>query len=754
MSKQTYPIVVKAYLDGQGFLEALLGFPEPRPKIIAAMLALNKAKSKESDSKEAGRLAGEALSEADDPNVTLILFDLWLQVCQMHNQLAEVKILLDRARGLISSETPPEFHAAILKREGFFAASLGDKAGSERFMNQALDFLPASARQRKLIVFHRVHLLALDGRISVAEADLDWLSTQDFWKSRVALMRCVGFSETGRVKEALAQIPDIEHDPVVTQTYRDNYEFARTLIEFMSNASQSPSARGTTQERPVWAQSTQMLLERKPGESLLLARQHAAAGEETNGLGFDSSCLIRAELAGGNGEAARRLLDRRRSVGNTHYLDDLYFARIELLAGNRETAARHFAAAARACEQYRAGGRLDFELRLACEVSAGDLVTLARSAERLSARTPRQESPAKVSNSDEPRGIERLIGRSPAMTALRESILRFAPLDVPVLISGETGTGKELVAQAIHETGPRAGAPYLAVNCGAITESLLETEIFGHEKGAFTGASQAHRGIFEEAGKGTVLLDEIGEISPRLQVTLLRVLETGEIRPVGSATTRRIHCRILAATNADLERLTAEGRFRKDLLYRLRRLTVHIEPLRARRGDILVLADFFLSADRRDGRRPVMSPELRAVFEQRDWPGNIRELKNEIERMRLLNSDRLDYSLADFEKEAAPHAGDASAPPVRQSASSRPADISEENLLLSGRTPLRRAEKIRQLFTRHGKLTRAEIIRLMAISGNTASSDLKRLCDEGIIEKIMPTASPRTHYFALRKTGN
>ncbi|MFH1023165.1 MAG: sigma 54-interacting transcriptional regulator [Planctomycetota bacterium] len=685
----------------------------------------------------------------EDPNLTIIFFELWISLCTKIGRLDEADILVKRGHELLTPDMPPEIHGSVLIGEGLLAGVRGDTAARERTFDKVLGLLPPDSPRRKIIVWDRAIFFGIDARIGAVEEDLAWLAARGFPPSRVALARCFGLAEAGRVQEALSQRSGVERDSVLMQYNKSMQESSRCLLELMSGAPQPPSARDSHPEWPVWAQSTQMLLDRRTGDALRLAREWAVAPPGGSTSGFENDTLVRAEMAAGNGEAARRLIEQRRARGGAHYLDDLHLARMEMLSGDRDTAARHFAAVIRAAEVYKTEARLNFELRLACELSPGGLVTLARAAAALPDRGPRRHSSPETADVNEPRGVERLIGRSPAMTALRESILRFAPLDVPVLITGETGTGKELVAQAIHETGPRAGAPYLAVNCGAITESLLETEIFGHEKGAFTGASRAHRGIFEEAGKGTVLLDEIGEISPRLQVTLLRVLETGEIRPVGSATTRRIHCRILAATNADLERLAAEGRFRKDLIYRLRRLTVHIEPLRARREDILTLADFFLVIGRRDGRRPVMSPELRAAFERRDWPGNVREIKNEIERMRLLNSDRLDYSLADFGKEAASHAGSAGAPPARPSASPPSADISEEDLLLSGRTPLRRTEKIRQLFMRHGKLTRAEVARLVAVSNNTASADLKRLCHEGIIEKIMPTASPRTHYFRL-----
>jgi DNA-binding NtrC family response regulator len=329
--------------------------------------------------------------------------------------------------------------------------------------------------------------------------------------------------------------------------------------------------------------------------------------------------------------------------------------------------------------------------------------------------------------------IDRLIGISMPIVELRRTILQFAPLDAPVLITGETGTGKELVARALHESSPRAAGPFVPVNCGAISDSLLESELFGHEKGSFTGAYRTHQGVFEQAGEGTILLDEIGEISPRLQIALLRVLETAEVRPVGRSLTFRSRCRILASTNADLERLVQEGRFRIDLYYRLRQLQIRIPPLRARRQDIPVLASHFLDLGRPAAERAEMSRELQAELTRRDWPGNVRELRSEIERMRLLNSDRLFYGL-DHLAGTAP-SGD-------------PDDV--QTVLQESRAPIRRLGRLRDLFSSHRELTRGEVARILRISLNTATRDLKRLCREGFVEKVEPTASPRTHYFIRR----
>ncbi|HSB72619.1 MAG TPA: sigma-54 dependent transcriptional regulator [Candidatus Methylomirabilis sp.] len=235
-------------------------------------------------------------------------------------------------------------------------------------------------------------------------------------------------------------------------------------------------------------------------------------------------------------------------------------------------------------------------------------------------------------------GFGTIVGTSLAIQRLAGMVTRVAAADTTVLIEGESGTGKELVARAIHAESPRASHPCVAINCAALPETLLESELFGHVKGAFTGAATAKKGLFEEANQGTLFLDEIGDAPPQIQVKLLRVLQEREIRRVGSTSPIRIDVRLLAATNRRLEELVREGRFREDLYYRLNVVALRLPPLRERREDIPLLAAHFLTrAAKRHGRPvPTLSPEAMALLLEHRWPGNIRELENAIERAVLL----------------------------------------------------------------------------------------------------------------------
>jgi Nif-specific regulatory protein len=230
--------------------------------------------------------------------------------------------------------------------------------------------------------------------------------------------------------------------------------------------------------------------------------------------------------------------------------------------------------------------------------------------------------------------FEELVGTSPALQRMIELVERVLPTDTTVLITGETGTGKELVARAIHYNGPRADKAFVSENCGALAPDLLTSELFGHKRGAFTGASEDRQGLFEVADGGTLFLDEIGDCPPDLQTRLLRVLDQGEIRRVGDNTPRRVDVRILAATHHDLEQDVAAGHFRKDLFYRLSVFTIPTPPLRARRDDVPALVEHFLERRcGRTGKRVLgVTPEALARLQAYDYPGNVRELENEVER--------------------------------------------------------------------------------------------------------------------------
>src|SRR5579863_8558279 len=238
---------------------------------------------------------------------------------------------------------------------------------------------------------------------------------------------------------------------------------------------------------------------------------------------------------------------------------------------------------------------------------------------------------------------DNIIGHSSKMRAVFDMIMTIAPQTSRVLITGETGTGKELVARAIHENSARSKEPFITINCGAFPETLLESELFGYVKGAFTGANENRQGLFRGAHGGTLFLDEIGNMSLSMQVKLFRVLQEGKVRPVGSNEETEVDVRVIAATNKDLEKAIAAGEFREDLFYRLSVIPIQLPPLRERRDDIPLLARSFLERFRKSMEKPTegVSPEAMCLLESYDWPGNVRELENTMERSVALETGNM-----------------------------------------------------------------------------------------------------------------
>jgi DNA-binding NtrC family response regulator len=279
--------------------------------------------------------------------------------------------------------------------------------------------------------------------------------------------------------------------------------------------------------------------------------------------------------------------------------------------------------------------------------------------------------------------FEDLIGRSSEMRQVFRLGQRAAQSNIPILIEGESGVGKELIARAIQGSSERSGKPFVTVNCGAIPENLVESILFGHEKGSFTGATDKHLGKFQEANGGTLFLDEIGELKLDMQVKLLRALQEGEIDPVGSKRPVKVDVRIISATNRDLAEATREGVFREDLYYRLNVFPIFIPPLRQRREDVVALARHFVARFAAEENKPVagLSPDAAEMLEKYDWPGNVRQLENTIFRAVVLCDETM-LDTCDFPQIAAAMGID---PPARRTmmAFSRPDAVQRGNVSAS-----------------------------------------------------------------------
>jgi len=452
---------------------------------------------------------------------------------------------------------------------------------------------------------------------------------------------------------------------------------------------------------------------------------------------------IRVELCHKNTEAAFQLLRLKINSGNLHYMDDFFLARVELLKGNLDKASLYFHKTYLACENYVALNRLNIELNMAWEIKPSDLLFISKNISNKKTSNLEDINYHDYLVTDTLIGKNRLIGKSEEIKSLKSKITQFSDSNLPILITGEKGVGKEIVAKAIHEESSRKDEPFLTINCGAIADSLLQSELFGHMAGSFSGATSSHNGIFIEAGKGTVFLDEIGEISPAMQVALLRVLENKEVRPIGGTQQIPFKCQILLATNANLHELVENKSFREDLYYRMQRLTIVVPPLRERNLDVIPLAKYFLKQFRHSSLAPVFSNDLELALINFDWPGNIRQLKNEIEKMDLIQSRKPRYELSDCNF--------LSEDQIPKVSSNR---IEKQNAIqqtvekpYSGK---QRLDKIIELFESQKELTRQEFANKMNISLPTATSDLKKLVKKNIIQRIEPSASSRSLYFILK----
>ena len=820
--------IVDRYVTSDTPLAVLLSqSPEPRSLLVQALLHVQECIEGKRLAKETMELAQAVPLKGWNSELLILFLSSWADLSCRIGRPSAAETLLHRARSIVSDETHPEILAAIMLVESNLADATGNKSHCEEILKDILTTISEHSARRKTYVWERALFLAQQGRGTEAQEEIKELSLQSqdrFRASRLVIVQFVDAIETGQIQAAseyMSQLKTSVHNP--RDMTRFSFKGYQALLALMHKTPKPSNPQPVAPPHPRVA-VIEALLRGDAGEALSKARLEAnRVLGSIFASGFESFNLVRAELAAGNAESAQRIIKMRQSRGNEHYLDDLFLARAELLQSNGKKAARHFADLLRAVDFYKARGRLDFELRMAREVSEGDIMRLTQDAAKSSKkrslgvytlrdkdghtvssqklRKPGTTATAKPREPTTPLeeaaqlGVSAIRGRSGVAEEIRQSVNRFADLDAPVLITGETGTGKELVARALHATSARAGEPFVVINCGAITESLLESELFGHEKGAFTGADRANKGLFEATGKGTILLDEIGDISHRLQATLLRVLETGEIRSVGSTKTRNLECRIVAATNVDLEQASQENLFRTDLLFRMQRLGIHLPPLRERKDDVLVLARHFLDTGRRIGVHAVLSNGIRAALRGYDWPGNVRELHNVIERMRLMHSDKLSYDIEDLDirfhrrddaalgPEATSDAPRLRARPraradqpdsgIRPRYGAAPTAVppkptfieSEmdviptapapaivvpdtiEHILAGGTSAMRRLEKLRAVFTQHKRLTRKEIIQILDVSPNTATKYLQTLATEGFIRVVDPNGSSRSRYF-------
>jgi len=443
--------------------------------------------------------------------------------------------------------------------------------------------------------------------------------------------------------------------------------------------------------------------------------------------GMLSITPIRLALAQRALDEAESLLEARRQGNFRGCIDSWLWARFELLRGHLAKAGEHLDAALVEAERLGMLTRVGLEIALDPDPSFGALLAMLRRRSMPPAPTaPASEPIAQEVKSAIDAGT--LVGASPSMTRLRAQIAVIARRPVPVLVTGESGTGKELLCRALHQASDRSHLPLVVMNCASLGDGLIESDLFGHLRGAFSGAERERPGLVREAASGTLVLDEIGDASPRFQAGLLRLIEQGEFRPVGSDRCERARCRFIASTNADLPALVAAGRFRADLFHRLTAFHLHLPPLRDRREDIPLLARHL--AAQIPGHPVRLAEDLLHQLAGRAWPGNVRELRHAIDRLAAWHTGSGPISSAAIEAALDP----IHVPPERAARVPRSRDL---------------AQAILGLAARHGRIDRRSVVEALAIPARTATLHLARLVTAGRLRHQRPTGAPRTHYYEV-----
>lgn len=757
----------------------------------------------------------ETARATKDSQLELAALIGWSLVSGMHNRPEENQALVNRITSMIDGTVPEELRHFFLYAQYLNAYRLGNPH-AVRLLRRLLKICPPESTTWQNAAFSFLITLAEQGCLrDRQELQIRFESCHN-QKSfpAYAMVPFINAVQVGAINTAIPMLQNIralyEHGGLLSA-----YGVHRVQLELMmrhlpgvwvepdtSYAQEEASLREAGIRLDSFMMTTRHLLEGRVEDALASARSYATnLGAPFFALQrFDGYDMVRAELASGHVDGATAVLRKRFEYGAYNWIDNFFLARIAYRKGKPHIAEAAYQRTLNMARYYGAENRLLFECCLASELPAA---TLARWT-AMALRNPPDQKPFTVNTPSIPHapslkngrmdrpGAAEFVGTSRLASTIRERIREYAKLDPPVLLVGETGTGKELVARQLHETGPRKAYPFTAVNCAGISPSLLQSELFGHVRGAFTGATRARAGLFETAANGTLLLDEIGDMPLEMQAVLLRVLETREYCALGSDTPRRVRCRIVTATNRDLLWQIREGTFRQDLFFRISGLTLRLPPLRDRVEDIEALAMHFFRMFHPHPSRCGMSADLLEALKGHAWPGNVRELRGIVENLCLLFADEELYTYAMLvatapswrKLEASPgEGGEEEEPAIRVDGEEE--DMQEDDVppagrpfgsgigvegggLLSGNVPaagsadgsetgyrvpprpgdgLTHLEKLAACFAHHKRLRRKEIIVMLGISQGTATTLLHKLIGQGVVRKVEPTRSPRTHYF-------
>jgi DNA-binding NtrC family response regulator len=704
----------------------------------------------------------------DNTHKDLIILKKALQanVAYLLRNITEAQIHLKDGQNMVTEETVPEIKAYLEWID--IVVRINDH---ETFQKSFKEFFEKLSLVGPRINHYKL-VQCLDatykGQAKTQLTNLLSLAVSERFKQTVIRFLFINAMENGNREEAIRHFQvfsKMKYFFIEDNSINNTFEKFALLLDFYLKALSNETSnyepvgfqaksieRMGTNNYPTWLLMAKSLLENKPQEALYWARLEQRDAFHYRSTGFFQLNVLRAELSNRNIESAENEIKRITQISSDIPILAFFKARLAFLLDRESEAASHLNELGEYLDKNQAWGRLNLELLLANELKP---MTILRMGQFLANKNLTiDSSKPTIPNIRLPMKplvlMDKIIGESAAIKNVKTQIDKSKDLEMTILITGETGTGKELIAECIHECSQRSKEPFLKINCAAVSETLLESELFGHEKGAFTGASNERKGLFEEAGNGTVFLDEIGDVSPRIQTALLRVLESSEIKPLGSNFTKKIHCRVITATNVNLAEMSKLQKFRQDLYYRLYRLPIHSPALRDRKEDIPLLASYFANLIVPSQNSPEFSSDLKEAIMKYRWPGNIRELKNEIERMVLMNINKKVLGLEDLDLNIRLQMGLDIQPKIKDvipdAAISKP-QYDQTQIFANA---MRRIEFIKQLFVQKTNLTRPEIAKATNTSTFTTTRDLKQLLQENFIIKITPTPAPRTHYFRLK----
>lgn len=760
--KQLHPIIA-GFLQAKEPLGAVLvkHCRQDQP-LESAFLMLSKEFASKEINQELILAIDTAIIEGHpDSNVFLFFVCQVISYYNHHlNQQEKMKSLLLIAKSVISDEILPFIKATYLNQLAWHKHREGEINESKKIMKECISLIDKKEPRANVLLENYMSSVATSGQLKENNEykldEIKGLSPENYPKVATSL----------KIRNCL-----------VTGDYQEGYLLMEELKKYQVDKDDEMFLSFNQILQIISGDFNEANYERQAGKLSALALNCFINGKYEEGMkhyytlikdNIDLSHMnlslsylpLHFDLCAKKSGKAKLLLQDKLKRGDEFYLDDLFNGRIQLLENDEAGANESFTRLMENIIRYGAMKRLEFELQFAKELNLPIILRLLngwKSDSQAPILKKKVTVPPKLKVIV--KCIELFIGISSAITQVKDLIKKYATLNAPVLVTGETGTGKELVARAIHDEGLFPAEPFLAINCGALTDTLLQSELFGYEAGAFTGAQKQRKGIFEAAGKGTVFLDEFGDISPKLQVSLLRVLEANEIRMIGSTATQKIECKIVIATNVDLQAAVFEKRFREDLFFRLARFEIKLPALRERKDDIPELISYFLSiSSNNSGKNSFLSPELLTALTSYHWPGNIRELKNEIERLYIINPgieilgmEHFDFSHLQANVKMTPKD-----PQVNSDSHSNLLELVEKDesyrkIIQGGFRIERRHNLLKELFKKHLKLTRNQIMKITNVGPTTATKDLQMLVKEGFILRRTPTKSTSTHYFEINR---